>query len=102
MLPVIYTHSVAEMAGGWGNPIMQDQPSFTVLDSFMMLITVWLLACFPPGIFFPAMVHNSRSGRRRARKEKGGEVETGASPTTTHEGLARNEMEPKEGSGSEQ
>ncbi|PSR74231.1 RTA1 like protein-domain-containing protein [Coniella lustricola] len=49
-------YRVAEMAGGWGNPIMQDQPSFTVLDSFMMLITVWLLACFPPGVFFPAMV----------------------------------------------
>lgn len=34
---------------------MQDQPSFTVLDSFMMLICVYLLACFPPGIFFPQM-----------------------------------------------
>ncbi|CAN8102511.1 unnamed protein product [Discula destructiva] len=49
-------YRVAEMAGGWGNYIMQDQPSFTVLDSFMMLICVYLLACFPPGIFFPRMV----------------------------------------------
>lgn len=32
---------------------MQDQPSFTVLDSFMMLIVVYLLACFPQGVLFP-------------------------------------------------
>lgn len=30
---------------------MQDQPSFTVLDSFLMLICVYLLAFFPPGFF---------------------------------------------------
>ena len=24
--------SIAEMAGGWGNPIMQDEPSFIVLE----------------------------------------------------------------------
>jgi len=24
--------SIAEMAGGWGNYIMQDEPSFIVLD----------------------------------------------------------------------
>lgn len=39
---------------------MQDQPSFTVLDSFMMLIVVFLLACFAPGIFFPQMTQGSK------------------------------------------
>ena len=26
--------SIAEMAGGWGNHIMQDEPSFIVLDGW--------------------------------------------------------------------
>lgn len=58
--------SVAEMAGGWGNYIMQDQPSFTVLDSFMMLICVYLLSCFPPGIYFPQMARGSKASREMA------------------------------------
>lgn len=49
------------MAGGWGNYIMQDQPSFTVLDSFMMLINVFLLACFPPGFMFPQMAKHGKA-----------------------------------------
>lgn len=51
------------MAGGWGNYIMQDQPSFTVLDSFMMLICVYLLSCFPPGIYFQHMSRKSKASR---------------------------------------
>lgn len=66
--------SVAEMAGGWGNYIMQDQPSFTVLDSFMMLINVYLLACFPPGILFPRMGKVGKSSKR----EKSQDAEQGA------------------------
>lgn len=48
-------YRIAEMAGGWGNHIMQDQPSFVVLESFMVLIASALLAGFAPGIFFPQM-----------------------------------------------
>lgn len=59
-------YRVAEMAGGWGNYIMQDQPSFTVLDSFMMLICVYLLSCFPPGIYFPQMARGSKASREMA------------------------------------
>ncbi|KAL2151750.1 hypothetical protein VTH82DRAFT_6848 [Thermothelomyces myriococcoides] len=51
-------YRIAEMAGGWGNPIMQDEPSFIVLESFMVLIASALLAVFAPGIFFPQMSHN--------------------------------------------
>ncbi|KUI68077.1 Sphingoid long-chain base transporter RSB1 [Cytospora mali] len=58
-------YRVAEMAGGWGNYIMQDQPSFTVLDSFMMLICVYLLSCFPPGIYFPPMARGSKASREK-------------------------------------
>ncbi|KAK3367758.1 RTA1 like protein [Podospora didyma] len=51
-------YRIAEMAGGWGNHIMQDEPSFIVLESFMVLIGSGLLAAFPPGIFFPHMSHS--------------------------------------------
>ncbi|KAK4140711.1 RTA1 like protein [Dichotomopilus funicola] len=53
-------YRIAEMAGGWGNYIMQDEPSFVVLESFMVLISCLLLAGFAPGIFFPQMSHKSR------------------------------------------
>ncbi|KAL2163856.1 hypothetical protein VTH06DRAFT_5915 [Thermothelomyces fergusii] len=51
-------YRIAEMAGGWGNHIMQDEPSFVVLESFMVLIASILLAVFAPGIFFPQMSHS--------------------------------------------
>jgi hypothetical protein len=74
-------YRIAEMAGGWGSPIMQDEPvsfaprnprnapvkseaklrlvsqSFIALESFMVVIACALLAAFPPGIFFPQMSH---------------------------------------------
>jgi hypothetical protein len=43
------------MAGGWGNHIMQDEPSFLVLDSSLVLVTGFLLTAFHPGLFFPQM-----------------------------------------------
>ncbi|RFU80228.1 phospholipid-translocating atpase [Trichoderma arundinaceum] len=43
------------MAGGWGNKIMQDEPSFLVLDSTFVFISSFLLTVFHPGIFFPHM-----------------------------------------------
>ncbi|KAF4461909.1 phospholipid-translocating ATPase [Fusarium albosuccineum] len=48
-------YRIAEMAGGWGNHIMQDEPSFLVLDSSLVLITGFLLTAFHPGLFFPQM-----------------------------------------------
>ena len=51
-------YRIAEMAGGWGNHIMQDEPSFIVLESFMVMIACVLLAAFAPGIFFPQMSHS--------------------------------------------
>ncbi|KXX74110.1 Sphingoid long-chain base transporter RSB1 [Madurella mycetomatis] len=56
MIRCIYR--IAEMAGGWGNHIMQDEPSFVVLESFMVLIASVVLAVFAPGIFFPQMSHS--------------------------------------------
>lgn len=48
------------MAGGWGNRIMQDEPSFLVLDSSLILVAVYLLTIFHPGIFFPRMANGHR------------------------------------------
>ncbi|KAK4248309.1 RTA-like protein [Corynascus novoguineensis] len=48
-------YRIAEMAGGWGNHIMQDEPSFIVLEGFMVLIPCILLAAFAPGYLFPQM-----------------------------------------------
>ncbi|KAJ4310593.1 hypothetical protein N0V84_010895 [Fusarium piperis] len=48
-------YRIAEMAGGWGNHIMQDEPSFLVLDSTLVLATGFLLTAFHPGLFFPQM-----------------------------------------------
>lgn len=58
------------MAGGWGNHIMQDEISFAILDSSLMLVAVTLLTAFHPGLFFPKMA----SGTKRSAPEVGGET----------------------------
>jgi len=45
-------YRVAEMAGGWGNSIMQDEAMFTGLDSFMIAIAMIALNFFHPGLCF--------------------------------------------------
>lgn len=80
------------MAGGWGNEIMQDEPSFAVLDSFMMLICVYLLSCFPPGIFFPQMAGGSKSSGA-----KNGVPESAGEESQAEQGGLAVEQEPKEG-----
>ncbi|KAI2777122.1 RTA1-domain-containing protein [Daldinia loculata] len=65
-------YRIAEMAGGWGNKIMQDEPSFIVLEGFCILIPVVLLTAFPPGFLFPAMAE--REAQRFKRKNKGDKV----------------------------
>ncbi|GKU03517.1 hypothetical protein FLAG1_06140 [Fusarium langsethiae] len=56
-------YRIAEMAGGWGNHIMQDEPSFLVLDSTLVLVTGFCLTAFHPGIFFPQMAANMRRNK---------------------------------------
>jgi len=65
-------YRIAEMAGGWGNHIMQDEPSFIVLESFMVLIGSALLAAFAPGIFFPQMSHDPVIRNSRINTEGAG------------------------------
>ncbi|KAI1877595.1 hypothetical protein JX265_003603 [Neoarthrinium moseri] len=62
-------YRIAEMSGGWGSPIMRDEPSFIVLEGFLVLIPVALLTAFSPGFLFPAMAE--RESQRFRRKNKG-------------------------------
>ncbi|KAK4188313.1 RTA-like protein [Podospora australis] len=70
-------YRIAEMAGGWGNHIMQDEPSFIVLEGFMVLIPCILLAAFPAGILFPQMAARMSAGRKKVGS---GDVEEKAPP----------------------
>jgi hypothetical protein len=45
-------YRVAEMAGGWGNAIMQNEPSFIVLDSLMCVVATLALNALHPGMCF--------------------------------------------------
>ncbi|KAL2267289.1 hypothetical protein VTJ83DRAFT_4566 [Remersonia thermophila] len=67
-----------EMAGGWGNHIMQDEPSFIVLEGFMVLIPFILLAIFSPGYFFPQMA--ARMSARKGRGTSDSEKHAGSPP----------------------
>ncbi|KAK1978140.1 RTA1 like protein [Colletotrichum cereale] len=61
-------YRVAEMAGGWGNRIMQDEVSFMILDASLVLICVTLLTVSHPGIHFPQMA-NSRMAQTGEKAE---------------------------------
>ncbi|CAK7222918.1 hypothetical protein SBRCBS47491_005027 [Sporothrix bragantina] len=80
-------YRVAEMAGGWGNKIMQDEPSFIVLEGFMILIAVGILAGFQPGYLFPQMA-NGRKQRLAMEAEAAAAAANGSNSDNTE--LAEN------------
>jgi hypothetical protein len=45
-------YRIAEMAGGWRNKIMQDEPAFIILDGVMCVIAVLAMNFFHPGFLF--------------------------------------------------
>ncbi|KAM0457494.1 hypothetical protein ACHAO4_003294 [Trichoderma viride] len=71
-------YRIAEMAGGWGNRIMQDQPSFLVLDSSLIFVATFLLVVFHPGIYFPHMRRDRQKSLRPTEEIK---LENGLSST---------------------
>lgn len=75
-------YRIAEMAGGWGNHIMQDEPSFLVLDATLVLVAVFLLTFFHPGLLFPQMSNGYRrkNGIADATAQVGEDTDA-----TTHE-----------------
>jgi RTA1 like protein len=46
-------YRIPEMAGGWGNPRMREEPTFLVLDGLMIAIAGTFLTVGHPGIMFP-------------------------------------------------
>jgi hypothetical protein len=45
-------YRIAEMAGGWRNPIMQNQAAFVVCDGVMCVVACVVLNIFHPGEVF--------------------------------------------------
>lgn len=58
-------YRIAEMIGGWGNPLMQDQGEFIALDSVMCGIAALALTVFHPGYCFPQMAQPISFGKGR-------------------------------------
>lgn len=63
-------YRIPEMAGGWGNPLMQDETTFLILDGAMIAVACILMSIAHPGIFFPEMrLKNVARRQRLAAKE---------------------------------
>ncbi|RHZ47503.1 hypothetical protein CDV55_101538 [Aspergillus turcosus] len=45
-------YRIPEMAGGWGNPLMQKEDEFLVLDGMMIAVAILALTILHPGFFF--------------------------------------------------
>ena len=58
-------YRIAEMMGGWGNPLMQDQAEFIALDSVMCSVAAVALTVFHPGYCFPQMAQPISFGKKR-------------------------------------
>jgi hypothetical protein len=48
-------YRIAEMAGGWANPIMQNETDFIVLDGVMVSVASLCLTILHPGYCFPRL-----------------------------------------------
>ncbi|KAJ5606625.1 hypothetical protein N7510_009406 [Penicillium lagena] len=48
-------YRIPEMAGGWGNPLMQRENEFLVLDGMMIAIATLSFTIFHPGFYLPSM-----------------------------------------------
>ncbi|PYI23204.1 hypothetical protein BO99DRAFT_479324 [Aspergillus violaceofuscus CBS 115571] len=59
-------YRIPEMAGGWGNPMMQDETKFMVLDGTMVAIGSILMTVAFPGACLPAI--SSRRARGQQQK----------------------------------
>lgn len=51
-------YRVAELRGGWGNPIMRKEDEFIIMESDMCAVAAIILNIFHPGVFFeqPTMI----------------------------------------------
>lgn len=54
-------YRIPEMAGGWGNSRMRDEPEFLVLDGAMVALASIAFTVAHPGIMFPPMRKGNKS-----------------------------------------
>ncbi|KAL8837123.1 MAG: hypothetical protein Q9205_005672 [Flavoplaca limonia] len=62
------TYRIAELAGGWGNKIMQNEVEFIILEGVVIVIAVLCQTAFHPGYCFPQM--QLQHGAAAAKGEK--------------------------------
>ncbi|KAF1969976.1 RTA1-domain-containing protein [Bimuria novae-zelandiae CBS 107.79] len=48
-------YRIPELTGGWGNPLMRNEPEFIALEGVMITIAALTLTVFHPGICFPVL-----------------------------------------------
>ncbi|PVH81627.1 RTA1-domain-containing protein [Cadophora sp. DSE1049] len=60
-------YRIAEMVGGWANPIMRDEISFIIMEGVMILVAVIALTVFHPGYCFPQKRTTAKSCASRRR-----------------------------------
>jgi len=53
-------YRIAEMVGGWANPIMRDEIGFDIMEGIMIVIAVFALTICHPGFCFPQLAGQSR------------------------------------------
>lgn len=66
-------YRIPELTGGWGNPLMRNEPEFIALEGVMILIAAVALTVFHPGFCFPAMCRYNI--KKRSAKSLGGDSE---------------------------
>jgi hypothetical protein len=54
-------YRIPEMAGGWGNPRMRDEPTFLVLDGGMVALASISFTVAHPGFMFPRMRRSKKT-----------------------------------------
>lgn len=72
-------YRLPEMAGGWGNPRMRDEPAFLMCDGMMIALASIALTIAHPGFMFPPMRKNKKvagqvgegGGKRRSWLRRG-------------------------------
>lgn len=58
-------YRIAEMMGGWGNPLMQNEAEFIALDSVMCSVAAVAMTVFHPGFCFPQMAQPVSFGKKK-------------------------------------
>lgn len=62
-------YRLPEMAGGWGNPLMQNEKEFLLLDGMMVAMAMVAFSIFHPGFWFPPMA--AQRQERRLESQEG-------------------------------